>query len=161
MKRTLARDEIAARCEELRREGKRIVSTNGCFDILHVGHVRILEQARDLGDVLVVGINSDNSVKRLKGESRPINNETDRAEVLTSLRSVDYVSIFDEDTPVEFLKAVKPNIHVKGSDYKPSDLAETPVVESFGGEVRILALVPSKSTTALVEKIKTTGGGKK
>lgn len=139
---------------ELRDEGKTIVSTNGCFDILHVGHVRILKQSKALGNILVVGINSDASVKRLKGEDRPINNQDDRAELLSSLECVDFVSIFDEGTPVEFLKSVKPNIHVKGADYKPENLEETPVVESFGGEVRILPLVPQKSTTSLVEKIR-------
>src|SRR5262249_47740527 len=138
----------------LRAEGKTIVTTNGCFDILHVGHVRILKSARALGDVLVLGLNSDGSVKKLKGEDRPINNQKDRAEILSSLGCVDYVSVFSEDTPVEFLKAVKPNIHVKGADYKPSDLAETPVVESFGGTVKILELVPNKSTTSIVQRIR-------
>jgi rfaE bifunctional protein nucleotidyltransferase chain/domain len=147
------RNALARICEQARDEKRVVVTTNGCFDILHVGHVRILKQSRALGDLLVVGINSDDSVKRLKGSSRPINNEQDRAEVLASLACVDYVTIFDEDTPVEFLKAAKPNIHVKGSDYKPADLAETPVVESFGGRVEILPLVPGKSTTGLVEKI--------
>ncbi|MCC6979060.1 MAG: D-glycero-beta-D-manno-heptose 1-phosphate adenylyltransferase [Candidatus Melainabacteria bacterium] len=150
----LTKEALAARLNELRDEGKTIVSTNGCFDILHVGHVRILKQSKALGNILVVGINSDASVKRLKGEDRPINNQDDRAELLSSLECVDFVSIFDEGTPVEFLKSVKPNIHVKGADYKPENLEETPVVESFGGEVRILPLVPQKSTTSLVEKIR-------
>ncbi len=150
----LTRDALEAHLNELREQGKSIVSTNGCFDILHVGHVRILKQSKDLGDILVVGINSDASVKKLKGEDRPINNQDDRAELLSSLECVDVVSIFDEGTPVEFLKVVKPNIHVKGADYKPQDLEETPIVESFGGEVKILPLVPQKSTTSLVEKIR-------
>ncbi len=150
----LSRETVAARLDQLRGEGKQIVSTNGCFDILHVGHVRILKQAKGLGDILVVGINSDVSVKKLKGEDRPINDQDDRAELLSSLECVDFVSVFDEDTPVEFLKLVKPNIHVKGADYKPEDLEETPVVESFGGKVKILPLVPQKSTTSLVDKIR-------
>lgn len=150
----LTRDALEAHLNELREQGKSIVSTNGCFDILHVGHVRILKQSKDLGDILVVGINSDASVKRLKGEDRPINTQDDRAELLSSLECVDIVSIFDEGTPVEFLKVVKPDIHVKGADYKPQDLEETPIVESFGGEVKILPLVPQKSTTSLVEKIR-------
>ena len=150
----LTRDSLAAHIDQLRGQGKRIVSTNGCFDILHVGHVRILKQSKELGDILVVGINSDASVKKLKGEDRPINSQDDRAELLSSLECVDIVSIFDEGTPVEFLKVVKPNIHVKGADYKPQDLEETPVVESFGGEVKILPLVPQKSTTSLVDKIR-------
>jgi rfaE bifunctional protein nucleotidyltransferase chain/domain len=139
--------------EKMRRDGKRIVTTNGCFDLLHVGHVRSLKSAKALGDVLVVGLNSDDSVRRLKGPSRPVNSQEDRAEVLSSLECVDFVSIFDEDTPVEFLKAVKPNIHVKGGDYKPSDLAETPVVEGMGGRVHIIELVPGRSTTGLIEKL--------
>ena len=150
----LTRDALGEHIDGLRKQGKCIVSTNGCFDILHVGHVRILKQSKELGDALVVGINSDASVKKLKGEDRPINNQDDRAELLSSLECVDIVSIFDEGTPVEFLKVVKPNIHVKGADYKPQDLEETPVVESFGGEVKILPLVPQKSTTSLVEKIR-------
>ncbi len=150
----LTRDSLAAHIDQLRGQGKRIVSTNGCFDILHVGHVRILKQSKELGDILVVGINSDASVKKLKGEDRPINSQDDRAELLSSLECVDIVSIFDEGTPVEFLKVVKPDIHVKGADYKPQDLEETPVVESFGGKVKILPLVPQKSTTSLVEKIR-------
>lgn len=148
------REELARICEQARAAKKTLVTTNGCFDILHVGHVRILKQARALGDILIVGLNSDASVQRLKGPERPINKTEDRAEVLASLECVDYVSVFDEDTPVEFLKAAKPNIHVKGADYKPKDLAETPVVESFGGRVEILALVPGKSTTNLVDKIR-------
>lgn len=140
--------------EGLRKQGKTIVTTNGCFDILHVGHVRILKQAKALGDILVVGINSDASVRDLKGPERPINNQDDRAELLASLECVDVVSIFTEGTPVEFIKVVKPDIHVKGADYKPQDLEETPVVESLGGRIEILPLVPQKSTTSLVQKIR-------
>ncbi|MGH9548246.1 MAG: D-glycero-beta-D-manno-heptose 1-phosphate adenylyltransferase, partial [Terriglobales bacterium] len=139
--------------DRLRRLGQRIVTTNGCFDILHVGHIRFLKAAKEQGDVLALGLNSDASVRRLKGESRPINNENDRAEVLAALACVDFISIFDEDTPVEFIKAARPNVHVKGADYKPSDLAETPVVEALGGTVHIVALVPGRSTTSLVQKI--------
>ncbi len=154
MGKVLPLSELSDEITKLKTAGKKIVTTNGCFDLLHVGHVRILKQSRELGDVLVVGINSDASVSKLKGPERPIVSENDRAEVLSSLACVDYVTIFGEDTPVEFLRQIKPNIHVKGADYKPSDLAETPVVESFGGEVRILSLVPAKSTTGLVERIK-------
>jgi rfaE bifunctional protein nucleotidyltransferase chain/domain len=154
MGRLVERSELAEICKQEREAKRVVVTTNGCFDILHVGHVRILQQARALGDLLVVGINSDASVQKLKGPTRPINSEQDRAEVLSALACVDYVTIFDEDTPVEFLTEAKPNIHVKGSDYKPSDLAETPVVESYGGRVEILALVPNKSTTRVVDRIK-------
>lgn len=147
------REGLKSLGERLRNAGKKIVSTNGCFDILHVGHAKILKEARGHGDVLVVGLNSDASVSRLKGPSRPINKAQDRAELLCALAAVDYVSIFEEDTPVEFLTELKPNIHVKGADYKPDDLQETPVVRSFGGEVVILNLVPGHSTTSLVTKI--------
>lgn len=149
----VARQNLEELADQLRKTGKTLVTTNGCFDILHVGHTRILQQAKALGDVLVVGINSDASVRALKGESRPINNEDDRAEMLAALACVDYVTVFGEGTPVEFLKLVKPNVHVKGADYKPENLAETPIVESFGGRVEILALVPGKSTTNVVSKI--------
>lgn len=135
--------------------GKIVVTTNGCFDILHVGHVRFLKEAKSLGDLLIVGVNSDASVKRLgKGDDRPINCEQDRAEIVAALACVDYVTVFDEDTPVEFLRLVRPQFHAKGADYKPSDLAETPVVEALGGTVKIIDLVPNKSTTKLVSKIR-------
>lgn len=150
----LTRESLGEHIDGLRKQGKRIVTTNGCFDILHVGHVRILKQSKALGDILVVGINSDASVSALKGPERPINNQNDRAELLSSLECVDVVSIFDEATPVEFIKVVKPDIHVKGADYKPQDLEETPVVEALGGRVEILPLVPQKSTTSLVQKIR-------
>jgi rfaE bifunctional protein nucleotidyltransferase chain/domain len=139
--------------ERLRKAGKRIVTTNGCFDLLHVGHVRSLKAAKQLGDILIVGLNSDASVSRLKGSDRPLNSQSERAEILASLACVDYVSIFDEDTPVELLKAIRPNVHAKGGDYTPAQLAETPVVESFGGEVHIIDLVAGHSTTGLVEKM--------
>lgn len=157
----VSREGLTALSKRLKDAGKRIVSTNGCFDILHVGHVRILEQARQFGDVLVVGINSDASVQRLKkskeGPPRPINSELDRAEVLAALRSVDYVTIFGEDTPVEFLKLLQPHVHVKGADYKPEQLEETPIVEQFGGRVEILPLVAGKSTTSVVARINQCG----
>jgi rfaE bifunctional protein nucleotidyltransferase chain/domain len=149
-----SREELTQAAEAERRSGHKIVSTNGCFDILHVGHARVLKQARELGDCLFVGLNSDGSVQKLKGPERPINSEADRAELLASLKAVDYVFVFSEDTPVEFLKMLKPDIHTKGADYTSAQLAETPVVESFGGQVKLLALVPQKSTTSLVEKIK-------
>lgn len=150
------RDELSKLSAELKEAGKKIVSTNGCFDLLHVGHSRILSESKRLGDVLIVGLNSDESVKRLKGPERPINNQEDRAELLCALASVDYVSIFPEDTPVEFLRALKPDIHVKGADYKPEQLAETPVVESYGGRVEILQLVPGKSSSLILAKARKT-----
>ncbi len=153
MNRILGREEAAALIESLKTQGKKVVFTNGCFDILHVGHLRYLEQAREQGDILVVGVNSDASVKRLKGPTRPINSELDRAEMLAGLKAVDYTVIFTEDTPVEIIEELKPSIHVKGGDYKKEDLPETEVVERNGGEVRILMLVDGKSTTNVVNKI--------
>jgi len=154
MGKIVERDDLIQLGEKLRQQGKKIVSTNGCFDILHVGHARILAESKAQGDVLIVGLNSDESVAKLKGPKRPVNRQHDRAELLCALSSVDYVTIFPEDTPVEFLRCVKPNIHVKGADYKPEDLEETPVVRENGGEVMILKLVPGKSTSSLVDRIR-------
>ncbi|MCF2611964.1 D-glycero-beta-D-manno-heptose 1-phosphate adenylyltransferase [Fusobacterium perfoetens] len=139
--------------EILKSQNKKVVFTNGCFDILHVGHLRYLNEAKKQGDVLIIGVNSDASVKRLKGESRPINNQFDRAEMLSGLKVVDYTVIFEEDTPEELIATLKPSIHVKGGDYKKEDLPETKIVESYGGEVRILSFVEGKSTTNIVKKI--------
>jgi len=150
----LSWDEASKIVEKLKKEGKKIVFTNGCFDILHVGHLRYLNEASECGDILIVGVNSDASVRRLKGPTRPINNEDDRAEMLCGLKAVDYAVIFTEDTPHNLIKKLKPNIHVKGGDYKKEDLPETKVVEGYGGEVRILSLVDGKSTTNVVKKIK-------
>lgn len=147
------RSKLDTLSRRLKAQGKIIVTTNGCFDLLHVGHVRILKAAKSLGDILIVGINSDDSVRQLKGPARPITEENDRAEILMSLSCVDYVTIFSEDTPVEFLREVKPDIHVKGSDYSPDTLAETPVVENNGGKIVILELVPERSTSSIVSRI--------
>lgn len=153
MNRVLSRIEAQNLIEDLKKQGKKVVFTNGCFDILHVGHMTYLEEAKAFGDYLFVGVNSDDSVKRLKGPTRPINNENDRAELLAGLKSVDYTVIFPEDTPVELIGALKPSIHVKGGDYKKEDLPETAVVESYGGEVFIVSLVEGKSTSNVVKKI--------
>lgn len=149
----LTRTELVRTVNELKADGKKVVTTNGCFDILHVGHVRFLKAARALGDVLIVGLNTDRSVRALKGEKRPIQNENDRAEILSSLGCVDYVCLFDEDTPVELLSVLKPAFHAKGADYKPTDLAETPIVEAGGGKLEIIDLVPGKSTTGIVTRM--------
>ncbi|HEY9713531.1 MAG TPA: D-glycero-beta-D-manno-heptose 1-phosphate adenylyltransferase [Chroococcales cyanobacterium] len=157
----LARDAVAAKAADLRQQGKRIVTTNGCFDILHVGHIRCLKAARALGDVLILGLNSDQSVRRIKGHAqgppRPVNCQEDRAEVLASLGCVDYVVIFTEDTPIEFIKDVRPDVHAKGGDYKAADLEETPIVEGMGGRMEIIKFVPGRSTTELLEKIQSSG----
>ena len=149
----LTRVEAIEVVRKLKEEGKKVVFTNGCFDILHVGHLRYMNEAKECGDILIVGVNSDDSVRRLKGPTRPINSEEDRAEMLCGLKAVDYAVIFTEDTPVEIIEGLKPSIHVKGGDYKKEDLPETEVVERNGGEVRILQLVAGKSTTNVVNKI--------
>lgn len=152
-KRILSKSEGADLVKKLKNEGKKVVFTNGCFDILHIGHLRYLNEAKELGDILIVGVNSDKSVKRLKGETRPINSEADRAEMLTGLKAVDYTVIFEEDTPVELISTLEPSIHVKGGDYKVEDLPESKVVFSYGGEVKILSLIDGKSTSNVVKKI--------
>ncbi|MCX7978413.1 MAG: D-glycero-beta-D-manno-heptose 1-phosphate adenylyltransferase [Bdellovibrionaceae bacterium] len=137
-----------------RNSGKKVVFTNGCFDLLHVGHVRYLQQARSLGDVLVVGVNSDESVRRLKGPSRPIQNESDRAEILAALSSCDYVTIFSEDTPENLIRSVRPDILVKGGDWDIKNIVGSDFVLSYGGEVRSLQFVEGRSTTKIIEKAK-------
>lgn len=134
--------------------GKKIVFTNGCFDILHVGHIRYMQEAAKLGDILVVGLNSDASVKRLKGPERPINNQDDRAEMLSSLEFVDYVVIFDDDTPYELIKKIQPDVLVKGGDYNPDNVVGKDIVEARGGELKLLQFVEGKSTTNIIRKIK-------
>lgn len=133
---------------------KKIVFTNGCFDILHIGHIRYMREAAKLGDVLVVGLNSDESVKRLKGQERPINNQTDRAEMITALGFVDYAVVFDEDTPYELIKKIQPDILVKGGDYTLENVIGKDIVEARGGKVKLLKFVDGKSTTNIIEKMK-------
>lgn len=148
-------DQLADWRAQLRREGRRLVVTNGCFDLLHRGHVTYLEAARSLGDVLLVGVNSDASVRELKGPERPVNNESDRAFVLAALGSVDGVCVFTDRTALRFLEHVQPDIYAKGGDYTIDTINqdERRLVEHAGGRVAILPGVPGKSTTALVEKI--------
>jgi len=136
-------------------QGKKIVFTNGCFDILHRGHVTYLNQARDLGDLLIVGINSDESVKRLKGPERPVNMLEDRAYVLSALKSVDYVIPFEEDTPLDLINLIMPDILVKGGDYTIDRIIGAQEVLAHGGRVEIIPFVPGKSTSAIIDTIKT------
>jgi D-beta-D-heptose 7-phosphate kinase/D-beta-D-heptose 1-phosphate adenosyltransferase len=136
-------------------QGKKIVFTNGCFDILHRGHVAYLNQARDLGDLLIVGINSDESVKRLKGPERPVNMLEDRAYVLSALKSVDYVIPFEEDTPLDLINLIMPDILVKGGDYTIDRIVGAQEVLAHGGRVEIIPFVPGKSTSAIIDTIKT------
>lgn len=148
------REALAARASALRAAGRRVVFTNGVFDILHVGHVRYLQAARALGDALLVGVNADASVQRLKGPTRPVNPQDERAEVVAALACVDAVCVFEEDTPHALIEAVRPQIHAKGGDYaSPEALPETPLVRALGGEVVLLPLVPGRSTTRLLERI--------
>lgn len=134
-------------------EGKKVVFTNGCFDILHRGHVSYLNEAKKQGDVLVVGLNSDASVKRLKGESRPVNSELDRKFVMENLKAVDFVALFEEDTPLNLIKSIMPNVLVKGGDWKPEQIVGSAEVLAAGGEVKSLTFVDGFSTTGIIEKI--------
>ncbi len=149
-------EETAALAAAYRAEGRRIVFTNGCFDVLHRGHVAYLQQARRLGDVLIVGLNSDASVRRLKGPQRPVNPVADRVSVLSALSCVDHVTVFDEDTPLALIARVRPDVYVKGGDYRPEQLPEAPLVRELGGEVRILGYLADRSTSALIERIRST-----
>jgi len=145
---------IEAFSKELKDSGKKIVFTNGCFDIIHPGHTKYLQSAKSLGDVLILGLNSDDSVRRLKGSERPLNCEEDRAEVLLALESVDHVVVFTEDTPCNLISRIKPDVLAKGGDYKKEDIVGADVVEENGGEVVVIPFVPGKSTTSLIEKIR-------
>lgn len=148
----IPRENIASFCDTLRAAEQRVVFTNGCFDILHAGHVRYLAQARALGDCLVLGLNSDASVRRLKGESRPVNAELDRAAVLSALRSVDFVVLFDEPTAEDLIEKVRPAVYAKGGDYTLETLPEARIVERYGGEVAFIPLVAGKSTTNIIAR---------
>ena len=136
------------------REGKKVVFTNGCFDVIHRGHVSYLAQARDLGDLLVLGLNSDSSVRRLKGPTRPVNDEESRALVLASLECVDYVVLFDEDTPYRLIDAVQPDILVKGGDYQIDQIVGYDIVKAHGGEVLTLPFVDGFSSTSIINRLK-------
>ena len=146
----VGREELVARLGRPR--GERVVFTNGCFDVLHRGHVEYLESARRLGDLLVVGLNTDDSVRRLKGPSRPVNPEDDRAYVLAGLAAVDYVTFFAEDTPRDLIVALLPDVLVKGGDYRKEDIVGGAEVEAAGGEVVVAPLVPGRSTTAILKR---------
>ena len=148
----LSQQELKQKLESVRK-GKKVVFTNGCFDILHVGHVKYLQEAKAQGDLLVVGLNSDASVRKLKGETRPIQNESDRGEVMSALGCVDFVTIFTEDTPENLIHLVKPDVLVKGGDWKVNQIVGSDFVMSYGGEVKSLQFVQGKSTTNIVSKI--------
>ena len=146
-------NDIERLCEILRRAGQKIVFTNGCFDILHAGHVRYLEKARSFGDCLVLGLNTDASVRGTKGPSRPINGELDRAEVVGALKAVDYVVLFGEKTAETIIAKVRPDVYVKGGDYTLETLPEAKIVQSYGGRVEFVQMVAGRSTTNVIKKI--------
>ena len=135
-------------------QDKKIVFTNGCFDLLHLGHIDYLSKAGDLGDVLIVGLNTDSSVKRLKGNNRPLQDENSRAKILASLEFVSAVVLFDEDTPYNLISLVKPAVLVKGSDYKPEQIVGYDILKSYNGEVKTIDFVPGYSTSAIEDKIR-------
>lgn len=147
------RKDIRALVEEIHKQGKTVVSTNGCFDIIHVGHIRYLEKSKSFADYLIVLLNSDKSVKSIKGPSRPINNENDRAEILSALRCVDYVVLFDEDSPKDLLDEMKPDIYTKGADYTMETLPEADIMRKNNTRVEFIEFVEGKSTTRIVEKL--------
>ncbi len=155
MNKVVSGAELANAAKKLRHDGKRLVATNGCFDLLHVGHVRYLKAARALGDALAVGINGDDSVRALKGDGRPLNKERDRAEVLAALECVDFVTVFPEVRATEFLEQVRPAIYAKGGDYKPETLnaEERAALDTIGAEIRIIPYEAGYSTTELIEQM--------
>lgn len=148
------KDKIKNIAEQLKAEGKTIVFTNGCFDILHAGHVRYLGAARNLGDCLILGLNSDQSVRTLKGPTRPINNQDDRAEVISALSAVDYVVIFEEATAENLVAEIKPTIYVKGGDYNVKELPEAAIAAQYGGKTILIPEVPGRSSSNIINKIK-------
>jgi D-beta-D-heptose 7-phosphate kinase/D-beta-D-heptose 1-phosphate adenosyltransferase len=157
MKKIFDRAELLIERERLRREGRRLVFTNGCFDLLHPGHVRYLAKARSLGDALAVALNSDASVRALKGEGRPVLNQDERAEVLAALEAVDYVTVFDEETPRELIAALLPDLLVKGGDWPIEEIVGREEVEAAGGQVLSLPFVEGSSTTEIIERILSRG----
>jgi D-beta-D-heptose 7-phosphate kinase/D-beta-D-heptose 1-phosphate adenosyltransferase len=153
MKGRLANNSLEKSCREIRLKDKKIVFTNGCFDILHPGHIHILSKAKSLGDILVVGLNSDLSVKKLKGDKRPLVSEDDRSRVLLSLRFVDYVIIFNELTPLKVIKKIKPDYLVKGGDYNENDIVGSDFVKASGGQVEIIKFLDGYSSSNYIDNL--------
>jgi D-beta-D-heptose 7-phosphate kinase/D-beta-D-heptose 1-phosphate adenosyltransferase len=145
--------EIKKISQELKKNGKTIVFTNGCFDIIHPGHIKILKKAKSIGDVLIVGLNSDKSIKKIKGEKRPVIDQKGRSEILSSFWMIDYIVLFNEETPEKLIKVILPNFIVKGGDYKENEVAGRDIVEKYGGKVIIVPLYKKYSTTNLIRKI--------
>lgn len=156
MNKILPRDVLSKKLDALRKKGKKIAFTNGCFDILHVGHVRYLREAKKTANVLVLALNSDSSVRSIKGEKRPLVTQQERAEVLAALEFIDFVTIFDELTPLELIKYLKPDVLIKGGDWPEENVVGREEIKTWGGKVTIIPEVEGKSTTNIVEKIKNT-----
>lgn len=154
MNKLISRESAVQLCNDLRKTGNKVVFTNGCFDVLHAGHVRYLNAAKRFGDILILGLNTDSSVKTFKGDLRPINSELDRAEVISGLEAVDYVVLFGERTSYELVDALRPAIYVKGGDYAGIEFPEKILVEGYGGSVEFVSLVEGRSTTNVIEKMK-------
>jgi rfaE bifunctional protein nucleotidyltransferase chain/domain len=144
------RGEIAGLCSRIRKRGKKIVFTNGVFDIIHMGHISYLSRAKAMGDVLIIGLNTDKSAGKVKGKNRPINKQSDRAGVLSALEFVDYIVYFSEETPEKLIRQIKPDILVKGADYKVSQIVGADFVQSYGGKVRRIKLLPGRSTSGII-----------
>jgi D-beta-D-heptose 7-phosphate kinase/D-beta-D-heptose 1-phosphate adenosyltransferase len=153
MSKITPRNELKATVERLKREGKKVVFTNGCFDILHAGHTRYLREARKMGDALILALNSDSSVRSIKGPMRPIVPEAERAEVVASLDSVDYVTVFDELTPLELIEFLRPDVIVKGGDWAEKDIVGAETVRKWGGRVAIMPEIEGASTTNIIDKV--------
>ncbi len=161
MNKILEREALRNKLEELRNKGKKIAFTNGCFDILHVGHVRYLREAKKTADVLVLALNSDSSVRSIKGEKRPLMNENERAELLAALEFIDFITIFPELTPLELINYLKPDVLIKGGDWPEEKIVGREEIKKWGGRVAIIPEVEGKSTTNIVEKIKMLYGSDK
>jgi D-beta-D-heptose 7-phosphate kinase/D-beta-D-heptose 1-phosphate adenosyltransferase len=153
MNKITPRNELKATVDRLKREGKKVVFTNGCFDILHAGHTRYLREARKLGDALILALNSDGSVRSIKGPMRPIVPEAERAEVVASLDSVDYVTVFEELTPLELIEYLQPDVIVKGGDWAEKDIVGAEAVRKWGGRVAIMPVIEGASTTNIIDKV--------
>ena len=148
-------DELVKIREQLRREKKSVVFTNGCFDVLHSGHIYLLEQAKLLGDVSILALNTDEYIRKIKGPNRPINCAYDRAQILSALESLDFITFFEEDTPCEIIDRLRPDIHVKGSDYNPQDFSNMPeseVILKYGGEIKIIKFLRGYSSTRIIDR---------
>ena len=154
MNKLVYRETAQRLCAELKQNGNSVVFSNGCFDILHAGHVRYLNAAKKFGDVMILGLNTDVSVKSFKGDLRPVNSEMDRAEVISGLEAIDFVVLFGERTASELIAELKPSIYVKGGDYQSVDFPEKTLVESYGGRVEFISLVEGRSTSNIIEKMK-------